>query len=106
MPVLIYASWFQTFSYFLIIIFLLLELEQKKTKNKSIYLNNLFTAQQWTKTLGIRKATVYNIDGFNVKRYEILNEELEDRSPKIFKFQKKNETQKKDTQTETNTESQ
>lgn len=81
-----------------------------KTPNKikSIYLNVLFTAQQWTKTLGIRKATVYNIDGFNVKRYEILNEELEDRSPKFLNIMRKNKSngEDKDTQTKENTESQ
>nr|XP_022904513.1 uncharacterized protein LOC111416658 [Onthophagus taurus] len=35
--------------------------------------NNETPAQQWSKTLGIKKATVYRVEGFNVKRYEINN---------------------------------
>ncbi|KAF5292830.1 hypothetical protein FQA39_LY13875 [Lamprigera yunnana] len=36
-------------------------------------------AQQWTKTLGIKKATVYRISGFNYYKYEIDNESEEEK---------------------------
>ncbi|KRT82128.1 hypothetical protein AMK59_4093 [Oryctes borbonicus] len=34
----------------------------------------LTPAQQWTKTLGIKDATVYRISGFNVQKYKVHND--------------------------------
>lgn len=35
----------------------------------------LFVAQKWTKTLGIRDATVYSVKGLNVEKYNIHNDD-------------------------------
>ncbi|GJQ78356.1 hypothetical protein Trydic_g22183 [Trypoxylus dichotomus] len=34
----------------------------------------LTPAQHWSKTLGIKDATVYRISGFNVQKYEVHND--------------------------------
>jgi len=41
-------------------------------------------AQQWTKTLGIKDATVYRISGFKVNRYEVHNEFEDKQKTKIL----------------------
>ncbi|KAK9703194.1 hypothetical protein QE152_g29507 [Popillia japonica] len=35
---------------------------------------NMTPAQQWTKTLGIKDATVYRISGLKVQKYEVHND--------------------------------
>ncbi|XP_017779646.1 PREDICTED: uncharacterized protein LOC108564952 [Nicrophorus vespilloides] len=57
-------------------------------------------AQQWTRTLGIKDATVYRVKGFNLSRYEIHNDESDLKDKPMFGFQLENETtQSEDSET-------